>query len=84
MDLFNWILIDKETQHLIWGHKSVTRPMFGNNGKEKEAHDKLEYIDYRTNTGTGKAPIWEGRELPEWLTDDTPAKWNGKELVKDE
>lgn len=78
MEVFNWILVDKETKLFIWGHKSVTKPLFGNNGKETATHDKLEYIDYRKDG--------EPQELPEWFvdTESTPAKWNGKELVKDE
>ena len=86
--MFYWILVRKEDNSLVWGHKSKTKPLFGNNGKETEESDVYEYIDYTDDEGNPQ-------ELPEdWNTETIDPEtgeitrpvyiWDGKELVKDE
>jgi hypothetical protein len=76
-DKYNWILCDTtDTNRFIFGHKSSTKPLFGNNGNETDTHDSLEFFDYRENTGTEDDPKYEGQILPfsDWL--ETSYYWD--------
>ncbi len=66
--IWNWILVDKKSKVFIFGHKAIEKPKYGNNGKEKDSHDKLEWV------------AW-GKELPDDIDDGGYILKKG-ELVK--
>jgi len=62
---YSWLLCDTtDNNRFIFGHKAITKPMFGNNKSKTDTNDELEYFDYRINSGTEETPIYERQELP--------------------